>query len=87
MSVGGVDGRTPEAEQRGPGLWGAAIHTAHNLNRTCFRILLENRPYRDPFHPDDLARWRIYWLAHRRHRSSPTINPAPAPWRPTPIPA
>ena len=76
-----------QAEQRGLGLWGAAIHTAHKLNRTCFRILLENRPYRDPFHPDDLARWRIYWLAHRRHRSSPTINPAPAPWRPTPIPA
>lgn len=76
-----------QAEQRGLHTWGAAIHTAHKLNRTCFRLLLDQRPYRDATHPDDLARWRSYWLAYRQHRKSPATSPAPPPWRPTPIPA
>lgn len=73
-----------QAEQRGLGLWGAAIHTAHKLNRTCFRLLLDQRPYNDTTHPDDFARWRTFWLAHRQHRKSPKTTLAPAAWRPTP---
>lgn len=74
-----------QAEQRGLGLWGAAIHTAHKLNRTCFRLLLDQRPYNDTTHPDDFARWRTFWLAHRQHRKSPKTTLAPAAWRPTPV--
>lgn len=75
-----------QAEERGLHVWGAAIHTAHKLNRTCFRLLLEERPWRDATHPDDLARWRTYWLAYRQHRSHPDKAPAPPPWRPTAAP-
>jgi hypothetical protein len=71
------------AEERGLGFWGAAIHTAHKLHRTCFRLVLDNRPYRDDTHPHDFARWRSYWLAYRRHRRDPKKHPHPGPWRPT----
>lgn len=70
------------AEERGMGVWGAAIHTAHKLNRTCFRLLLDDRPYRDDTHPDDFPRWRHYWLAYRKHRRQPKRYPHPGPWRP-----
>lgn len=69
------------AEERGKGIWGAAIHTAHKLHRTCFRLLLDDRSYRDDTHPDDFARWRNYWVAYRQHRSKK--SPHPGPWRPT----
>jgi len=71
------------AEERGMGVWGATIHTAHKVHRTCFRLLLDNRPYHDDTHPDDLARWHAYWLAYRRHRREPKKHPHPGPWRPT----
>jgi transposase len=72
-----------DAEVRGMGIWGAAIHTAHKLHRTCFRLLLDDRPYRDDTHPDDLTRWRAYWLAWRQHRRQPDQHPHPGSWRPT----
>jgi hypothetical protein len=71
------------AEQRGMGMWGAAIHTAHKLNRLCFRLIADDRPFRDDAHPDDLARWHTYWLAYRQHRREPKRYPDPGPWRPT----
>lgn len=71
------------AEGRGKGYWGAAIHTAHKLHRTCFRLLLDNRPYRDDTHPDDFARWYNYWIAYRQHHSEPDKHPHPGPWHPT----
>jgi hypothetical protein len=71
------------AEERGKGVWGAAIHTAHKLHRTCFRLLLDDRPYRDDTHPDDFPRWRNYWLAYRQHRARPKQHPHPGPWQPT----
>jgi hypothetical protein len=71
------------AEERGMGIWGAAIHTARKLNRACFRLILEDRPYRDDTHPDDFARWRSYWLAFRRFRSNPKQHPHPGLWRPS----
>jgi hypothetical protein len=71
------------AEERGMGIWGATIHTAHKVHRTCFRLLLDNRPYRDDTHPHDFARWRAYWLAYRQHRRDPKKHPHPGPWRPT----
>jgi len=71
------------AEERGLGFWGAVIHTGHKVHRTCFRLLLDNRPYHDNTHPHDFARWRIYWLAYRRHRREPKEHPHPGPWRPT----
>lgn len=69
-----------QAEQRGLGLWGAAIHTAHRLNRVCYRMLLDQRPFQDPTSPEDVARWRTYWLDYRRYRKSPTTVAAPSPW-------
>jgi len=72
-----------KAEERGKGVWGAAVHTAHKLHRVCFRLLVDNRPYRDDTHPDDFPRWRAYWLAYRQHRSRPKEHPHPGPWRPT----
>jgi len=71
------------AEERGKGVWGAAIHTARKLHRLCFRLILDDRPYRDDTHPDDFARWRTYWLAYRQHRSKPKEHPHPGPWLPT----
>jgi len=71
------------AEERGKGVWGAAIHTAHKLHRVCFRLILDDRPYWDDTHPDDFPRWRSYWLAYRKHRAKPDENPHPGPWIPT----
>jgi len=71
------------AEERGLGVWGAAIHTAHKLNRVCFRLIADDRPYRDDTHPLDFSRWRAYWLAYRQHRRRPNQQPHPGPWRPT----
>ena len=71
------------AEERGMGVWGAAIHTAHKLHRVCFRLLLDDRPYRDDTHPDDFARWRNHWIAYRQHRSNPKQHPHPGSWMPT----
>ena len=71
------------AEERGMGLWGAIIHTAHKLNRTCFRLLLDDRPYQDDTHPDDFARWHSYWLAYRQRRANPKLHPHPGPWHST----
>lgn len=71
------------AEARGMGVWGAAIHVAHKLNRVCFRLLLEARPYRDHTPPDDFARWHAYWIAHRQHRRNPQKYPHPGLWKPT----
>lgn len=70
------------AEQRGLGLWGAAIHTAHKLHRLCFCLLRENRPFYDDTPPDDFARWRAYWLAYRQYRRQPQRHPHPGPWLP-----
>jgi hypothetical protein len=70
------------AEERGLGVWGAAIHTAHKLNRTGFRLLLEDRPYRDDTPPNNFPRWRHYWWAYRKHRRQPNHYPHPGPWRP-----
>jgi hypothetical protein len=72
-----------QARERGMGTWGAAIHTAHKLHRVCFRLLLDDRPYRDDTHPLDFARWRAYWLAYCKHRRQPKQNPHPGFWRPT----
>jgi hypothetical protein len=71
------------AEERSKGMWGAAIHTARKLHRTCFRLLLDNRPYYDATPPQDFERWRAYWLAWRQHRRQPKNNPHPGPWRPS----
>lgn len=71
------------AEQRGMGLWGAAIHVAHKLNRVCFRLISDNRPYHDDTHPNDFARWHAYWLAWRKYRRNPKKNPQPGSWRPS----
>ncbi|MBN1875930.1 MAG: transposase [Anaerolineae bacterium] len=71
------------AEERGHGLWGAAIHTAHKLHRTCFRLLCDDRPYHDSVPQDDFPRWRAYWLAYRHHRRQPQRYPHPGAWRAT----
>jgi hypothetical protein len=71
------------AEERGIGLWWAIIHTAHKLNRTCFRLLLADRPYQDDTHPDDFARWHSYWLAYCQRRANPKLHPHPGPWHST----
>jgi hypothetical protein len=71
------------AEERGMGLWGAALHTGHKVHRTCFRLLLDDRPYRDDTHPKDFGHWRSYWIAYRKHRRKPKQHPHPGPWRPT----
>lgn len=71
------------AEQRGLGMWGAAIHVAHYLNRVCFHLILNDEPLRDKVHPDDYARWRAYWLAWRNYCAQPKSNPHPGVWKPT----
>lgn len=72
-----------KAEQRGKGIWGAAIHTAHKLNRLCFRLIVDDRPYQERLNPDDVQRWRAYWLAYRKHQKSPQKHPHPGNWRAT----
>jgi hypothetical protein len=71
------------AESRGLGVWGAAIHTAHKLNRVCFRLLAEDRPYVDDTHAEDFTRWRSYWIAYRQYRRDPKQFDDPGPWKPS----
>lgn len=70
------------AEARGLGVWGAAIHTAHKLNRVCFRLLAEDRPYVDDTRPEDFTRWRTYWIAYRQFHRDPKQFEYPGPWHP-----
>jgi hypothetical protein len=71
------------AEARGLGVWGAAIHTAHKLNRVCFRLLAQDRPYAEDTPPEDFTRWRSYWIAYRQYRRDPKQFDDPGPWTPS----
>lgn len=70
------------AETRGLGYWGAAIHTAHKLNRLCFALITEDRPWVDATPPEDLPRWHTYWVAYHQQRQNPH-RPDPGVWTPS----